>query len=743
MKKSKKQRNFDKKKPNAYDQNKKKIILYKTEFCRSFEETGYCRYKEKCQFAHSYEELRPVDRHPKYRTEMCKIFWEQGTCPYGKRCCFIHTFKNDTKNEELMKSNLINSKINKLTNISIDTPTTTSSLISNLTYDSQSSILLNSRLNNNSSMNGITINNHSNDSKMNINAKSFEPTIANTITNKLDNDILQNTNTINLIPSQYKNFDNLSELSSTSTLYSNPSLSSFNNHNPNNHSHNSVYKSGEFCSSSSFSSSSSSTENCALFDYNDSNILNTEAYNTLINNNSKNNYTNSNLSQLLDNLNFNYCASLPNGHGQTIENTNIINNNGSEGHHQTEITKNPMTEDTINVNLINKVINNRSNDNIYASNNPSQTIHSNFNTNNTNLNQYLTPLNLFMNINSNGKSHYTNQSSSSSSSSLSSSTTLPYPSLSMNNKIDYPNKSTPNTPSSLKSSPTFPMKNNTSISTSYRMNQNLKNLPPSNINNFTTISSDSDWIKYRSSSSSSSSSSSLDKLNRIKTVGNDLQYSPNYKVNVGPMMNTMKVSNSIDDYPFSMLPQNFQNNSNNPISHNSHPANVNQMKPMENAEPPVEKEMNVFPPSQYYPTMNDTIEDYHSIASSDSNFMNTHLNDNTINNPFGNDDCLLFNKKGRNIENIKLFSAFVNPKFQQINNYFKSIQNHNTTNTEITNNLINNEFNRKDTMMSNAINMTTPHPSFSNNNSYPKINNIISDFSTLSINNNNHHLYLD
>ncbi|ORX83972.1 hypothetical protein BCR32DRAFT_201294, partial [Anaeromyces robustus] len=71
-------------------QNNKKANLYKTELCRSYEETGHCRYGSKCQFAHSESELRHVDRHPKYKTEMCKTFWEQGTCPYGKRCCFIH-----------------------------------------------------------------------------------------------------------------------------------------------------------------------------------------------------------------------------------------------------------------------------------------------------------------------------------------------------------------------------------------------------------------------------------------------------------------------------------------------------------------------------------------------------------------------------------------------------------------------------------------------------------------------------
>jgi butyrate response factor 1 len=64
--------------------------LYKTELCRSFEETGICRYGTKCQFAHGRAELRHVSRHPKYKTEVCKTFHTIGTCPYGKRCRFIH-----------------------------------------------------------------------------------------------------------------------------------------------------------------------------------------------------------------------------------------------------------------------------------------------------------------------------------------------------------------------------------------------------------------------------------------------------------------------------------------------------------------------------------------------------------------------------------------------------------------------------------------------------------------------------
>jgi len=66
-----------------------KPILFKTELCRSWEEKGSCRYgynhsydlnspefRNKCQFAHSLEELRPVPRHPKYKTQLCKTFLE-------------------------------------------------------------------------------------------------------------------------------------------------------------------------------------------------------------------------------------------------------------------------------------------------------------------------------------------------------------------------------------------------------------------------------------------------------------------------------------------------------------------------------------------------------------------------------------------------------------------------------------------------------------------------------------------
>lgn len=63
---------------------------YKTELCRPFEENGFCKYGDKCQFAHGQAELRTLSRHPKYKTELCRTFHTIGFCPYGPRCHFIH-----------------------------------------------------------------------------------------------------------------------------------------------------------------------------------------------------------------------------------------------------------------------------------------------------------------------------------------------------------------------------------------------------------------------------------------------------------------------------------------------------------------------------------------------------------------------------------------------------------------------------------------------------------------------------
>ncbi|UJR22773.1 hypothetical protein I4U23_025805 [Adineta vaga] len=63
---------------------------YKTELCRSYHETGFCKYGEKCQFAHGYNEIRSLNRHPKYKTVLCRTYHCTGYCPYGPRCHFVH-----------------------------------------------------------------------------------------------------------------------------------------------------------------------------------------------------------------------------------------------------------------------------------------------------------------------------------------------------------------------------------------------------------------------------------------------------------------------------------------------------------------------------------------------------------------------------------------------------------------------------------------------------------------------------
>ena len=53
---------------------------YKTELCRSYHETGLCKYGEKCQFAHGFHEIRSLNRHPKYKTVLCRTYHCTGYC---------------------------------------------------------------------------------------------------------------------------------------------------------------------------------------------------------------------------------------------------------------------------------------------------------------------------------------------------------------------------------------------------------------------------------------------------------------------------------------------------------------------------------------------------------------------------------------------------------------------------------------------------------------------------------------
>ena len=55
--------------------NNRKLGLYKTELCRSWEEKGTCRYGPKCQFAHGEDEIKRVQRHPKVCRSFHKVYF--------------------------------------------------------------------------------------------------------------------------------------------------------------------------------------------------------------------------------------------------------------------------------------------------------------------------------------------------------------------------------------------------------------------------------------------------------------------------------------------------------------------------------------------------------------------------------------------------------------------------------------------------------------------------------------------
>lgn len=64
----------------------------KNELCINYLNYGYCRYNNKCQFAHGKEELQQnKSMNLKYKTKKCHSFFERGFCSYGERCNFLHT----------------------------------------------------------------------------------------------------------------------------------------------------------------------------------------------------------------------------------------------------------------------------------------------------------------------------------------------------------------------------------------------------------------------------------------------------------------------------------------------------------------------------------------------------------------------------------------------------------------------------------------------------------------------------
>ena len=76
--------------PVNFEEERKNDPKYKTELCKSFMETNFCIYGNKCRFAHGYKELVSKKQINHYKQKLCNSFFNKGYCPYGSRCNFKH-----------------------------------------------------------------------------------------------------------------------------------------------------------------------------------------------------------------------------------------------------------------------------------------------------------------------------------------------------------------------------------------------------------------------------------------------------------------------------------------------------------------------------------------------------------------------------------------------------------------------------------------------------------------------------
>lgn len=73
-----------------FEEEKRKDPKYKTELCKSFVEEKFCKYGNKCRYAHGESELVIKTKNVNYKKKMCKSFFNEGFCTYGIRCNFQH-----------------------------------------------------------------------------------------------------------------------------------------------------------------------------------------------------------------------------------------------------------------------------------------------------------------------------------------------------------------------------------------------------------------------------------------------------------------------------------------------------------------------------------------------------------------------------------------------------------------------------------------------------------------------------
>lgn len=73
-----------------FEEEKRKDPKYKTELCKSFMEEKFCKYGNKCRYAHGESELVIKTKNVNYKKKLCKSFFNEGFCTYGIRCNFQH-----------------------------------------------------------------------------------------------------------------------------------------------------------------------------------------------------------------------------------------------------------------------------------------------------------------------------------------------------------------------------------------------------------------------------------------------------------------------------------------------------------------------------------------------------------------------------------------------------------------------------------------------------------------------------
>jgi hypothetical protein len=75
---------------------------YKTEMCKSWSESGFCAYGNKCRFAHGKSELfEKIVACKNYKQKDCMSFFKNKYCCYGSRCHFRH---QERKIQEMHRS---------------------------------------------------------------------------------------------------------------------------------------------------------------------------------------------------------------------------------------------------------------------------------------------------------------------------------------------------------------------------------------------------------------------------------------------------------------------------------------------------------------------------------------------------------------------------------------------------------------------------------------------------------------